>query len=63
LYLVGTLERWSDGKRAEERERVKHNVDGVYTKAEKSDREIEKQAHISDNQDEYHKTAVSLDFS
>ena len=58
-YLVGTIDRWNDGKKAEERERVKHNVDGVYTKAEKSDREIEKQAHISDNQDEYHKITVS----
>lgn len=25
-YLVGTLERWNDGKRAEESERVKHSV-------------------------------------
>lgn len=25
-YLVGTLDRWNDGKRAEERERVKHGV-------------------------------------
>lgn len=25
-YLVGTLDRWSDGKRAEERDRVKHGV-------------------------------------
>jgi hypothetical protein len=25
-YLVGSLERWNDGKRAEERDRVKHNV-------------------------------------
>ncbi len=24
-YLVGTIERWNDAKRAEERERVKHN--------------------------------------
>ena len=26
-YLVGTLERWNDGKKAEERVRVKHTVD------------------------------------
>ena len=26
-YLVGSLERWNDGKKAEERDRVKHNVD------------------------------------
>ena len=25
-YLVGTLDRWNDGKKAEERERVKHSV-------------------------------------
>ena len=25
-YLVGTLDRWNDGKRAEEADRVKHNV-------------------------------------
>ena len=25
-YLTNSLERWNDGKRAEERDRVKHNV-------------------------------------
>ena len=25
-YLVGTLDRWNDGKKAEERQRVKHSV-------------------------------------
>lgn len=25
-YLVGTLDRWNNGKRAEERDRVKHNA-------------------------------------
>ncbi|MDD4315617.1 MAG: hypothetical protein PHC84_00490 [Clostridia bacterium] len=25
-YLVGTLERFNDAKRAEEKDRVKHNV-------------------------------------
>ena len=25
-YLVGTMDRWNDGKRAEESERVKHSV-------------------------------------
>lgn len=25
-YLVGTLDRWNDAKRAEERDRVKHGV-------------------------------------
>ena len=41
-YLVGTLDRWNDGKKAEERERVKHNVDGVYSVDEKVKREVEK---------------------
>ena len=45
-YLVGSLERWNDGKKAEEAARVKHSVDctachknGVYTTSEKSARE------------------------
>lgn len=25
-YLVGSLEKWNDGKRAEEHDRVKHSV-------------------------------------
>ena len=25
-YLVGTMDRWNDAKKAEERDRVKHNV-------------------------------------
>ena len=41
-YLVGSLERWNDGKKAEEAARVKHSVpcdkNGVYSKAEKSKR-------------------------
>ena len=28
-YLVGTLERWNDAKKAEERDRVKHTFGGV----------------------------------
>ena len=28
-YLVGTLDRWNDAKRAEERDRVKHSLGGV----------------------------------
>lgn len=28
-YLVGTLERWNDGKKAEERARVKHSVNSA----------------------------------
>ncbi|MBQ8991828.1 anaerobic ribonucleoside triphosphate reductase [Candidatus Saccharibacteria bacterium] len=35
-YLVGSLERWNDGKKAEEAARVKH---GVYTTDEKQARE------------------------
>ena len=48
-YLVGTLDRWNDGKKAEEKDRVKHNVDcvpsnvdGVYNVDEKDKREVEK---------------------
>ena len=48
-YLVGSLERWNDGKKAEEAARVKHSVDcatckkdGVYTKSEKVAREVAK---------------------
>ena len=28
-YLVGTLERWNDAKKAEERDRVKHSLGGT----------------------------------
>ncbi len=43
-YLVGSLERWNDGKKAEEAARVKHTVclndkNGVYNKEQKSARE------------------------
>lgn len=41
-YLVGTLERWNDAKKAEEAARVKHNVNGVYNRDEKSAREAAK---------------------
>lgn len=41
-YLVGSLERWNDAKKAEEAARVKHNVDGTYTKKQKSAREAAK---------------------
>ena len=27
-YLVGTLDKWNDAKKAEERDRVKHGVKG-----------------------------------
>ena len=52
-YLVGTLERWNDGKRAEERERVKHNVAGVYSQREKAQIEAEKREELTKQQDEY----------
>lgn len=45
-YLVGSLERWNDGKKAEEHDRVKHdvkcNLNGVYSVEEKSKREAAK---------------------
>lgn len=27
-YLVGTIDRWCDAKKAEEKDRVKHGMDG-----------------------------------
>lgn len=30
-YLVGTMDRWNDAKRAEERDRVKHGVTSALT--------------------------------
>lgn len=42
-YLVGSLERWNDGKKAEEAARVKHNVDvGQYDIKTKVAREQKK---------------------
>ena len=52
-YLVGSLERWNDGKKAEEAARVKHGVsendiacenhkNGVFSKKEKAERESKK---------------------
>ena len=45
-YLTGSLETWNDAKRAEEKARVKHNVtvnpNGVYTKEQKAERELQK---------------------
>lgn len=31
-YLVGTLDRFNNGKRAEERDRVKHSTEGLLDK-------------------------------
>ena len=33
-YLVGTMDRWNNGKRAEERDRVKHGMEAVETMEE-----------------------------
>lgn len=41
-YLVGSLDRWNDAKKAEEKARVKHNVWGVYDQTTKSAREAAK---------------------
>lgn len=46
-YLVGSLERWNDGKKAEEHDRVKHNVTGVYSEEEKAKREVAKKKQAS----------------
>ena len=46
-YLVGTLDRWNDAKKAEEKARVKHNVNGCYSKEEKSAREAAKKTSKS----------------
>ncbi|MBR1939514.1 hypothetical protein IJ847_02160 [Candidatus Saccharibacteria bacterium] len=37
-YLVGTLDRWNDGKKAEERARVKHSVNSAIDDAERAAR-------------------------
>ena len=31
-YLVGTVDRFNNGKKAEERDRVKHSTDGLNSK-------------------------------
>ena len=42
-YLVGSLERWNDGKRAEEAARVKHSVNSAIDDAARAER-LEEQA-------------------
>ena len=42
-YLVGTLDRWNDGKKAEEKARVKHSVNSAIDDAARAAR-LEKQA-------------------
>ena len=39
-YLVGSLERWNDAKKAEEKARVKHALGGQYTPEEKTAIEV-----------------------
>lgn len=51
-YLVGSLERWNDGKQAEERDRVKHSV-GQYTQDEKDEIEYKKQEILEQAQQCY----------
>ena len=41
-YLVGTLSRWNDAKKAEEAARVKHGLNGQYTQEEKAEIETAK---------------------
>lgn len=53
-YLVGTLDRWNDGKKAEEKERVKHSV-GQFTVKEKQEREEAKKVLIMEQQNEYNR--------
>ena len=53
-YLVGSLNRWNDGKKAEERERVKHSI-GQFTPEEKAEREEAKQVVLMEQQNEYHR--------
>lgn len=42
-YLVGTLERWNDGKKAEEKARVKHSVNSAIDDSARAAR-LEEQA-------------------
>ena len=42
-YLVGSLERWNDGKKAEEAARVKHSVNSAIDDAARAER-LEEQA-------------------
>ena len=37
-YLVGTLDRWNDGKKAEEKARVKHSVNSAINDNERAAR-------------------------
>ncbi len=37
-YLVGTLDRWNDGKKAEEKARVKHSINSAIDDAERAAR-------------------------
>lgn len=41
-YLVGTLSRWNDAKKAEEKARVKHGLNGQYNQDQKAEIEAQK---------------------
>ena len=42
-YLVGTLDRWNDGKKAEEKARVKHSINSAIDDKARAER-LEQQA-------------------
>lgn len=37
-YLVGTMDRWNNAKKAEERDRVKHSLSGLPKKEDKHEK-------------------------
>lgn len=45
-YLVGTLQRWNDAKKCEEKARVKHSLGGVFTPEEKAGIELLKMENV-----------------
>lgn len=45
-YLVGTLQRWNDAKKCEEKARVKHSLGGQYTLEEKAGIELLKMENV-----------------
>ena len=49
-YLVGSLDRWNNGKKAEEHDRVKHSTDGVYSLDDKDQIEDLNQKELLENQ-------------
>lgn len=45
-YLVGSLERWNDGKKAEEHDRVKHGLAGQYGPETKDELEVRRSIDV-----------------